>query len=128
QREGGVFPDDPDVTRDLEIPVSLNTGGDRFQLGSSVVASVDGDYDGDGVKDLLYRTDNETLGVFRGLPGRRLAESPAGEAEVPDLDAVRFTLPYVHDLDGDGRADVVLRYWTWDKDADRLILLLSRAK
>ncbi len=127
QRDDGSFPSEPDSRRGLDVPLLIRSTEEGLRLGSSIIASVDGDYDGDGRRDLLYRTSDATLGAFRGLPGRRIGDSAAGEAEVPSLDEHRFCLPLVRDLDGDGRDDVVLRYWSWNRDADRLTILRSRA-
>ncbi|RMG16169.1 MAG: VCBS repeat-containing protein [Planctomycetota bacterium] len=126
QRPGRRFPAEPDDTRELEIPISVDTGGERVKLGSTVVATVDGDYDGDGVKDLLYRSDEDRLSVYRGVPRAGVAEEASLEVPVRDVEDYRFAMPTVVDLDGDGRDDVVLRYWSWDRSRDALTLLLSR--
>jgi hypothetical protein len=133
QRDDGSFPSEPDDSRDLEIPVSLNSSGDRLQLGTSVVASIDGDFDGDGRKDLLYRTEPTTISFYRGLDraGAQeglggLSEDAGATAEVPNVEDHRFCLAQVADLDGDGRHDVILRYQSWDREGDRLTLLISR--
>ncbi len=123
QRADGSFPGEPDDRRDLEVPLLIRSTDEGLRLGSSIIASVDGDYDGDGRRDLLYRSDDDTLALFRGLAGRRLDEDPAAEVEVPSLDDHRFCFPLVGDLDGDGRDDLVLRYWSWNRDADRLTIL-----
>lgn len=123
QRQDGSFPSEPDDRRALDVPLLIRSTDEGLRLGSSIIASVDGDYDGDGRRDLLYRSDDDTIALFRGLPGRRLAKDSAAEVEVPSLDDHRFCFPLVADLDGDGRDDVVLRYWSWNRDADRLTIL-----
>ena len=74
QRPDGSFESEPDFIREVEVPVALNSKGDRVRFGSSVVVAIDGDFNGDGKKDLLFREDDTTLGIYRGLPGR----SPRG--------------------------------------------------
>ena len=50
----------------------------------------------------------------------------AGTVTVPSLDDYRFCLPIVRDMNADGRSDVVLRYWSWDRKGDRLTILRSK--
>lgn len=126
QRPDGSFESEPDQTRELEVPVAISSKGDRVRFGTSVVVAIDGDYDGDGKKDLLFRQDEETLAVFRGLPNRALAEDASITVTVPSAEDFQFCLPSIADLDSDGRDDLVLRYWSWDRKADRVSLLISK--
>jgi hypothetical protein len=128
QRKETFFQDEPDVVRELEIPVSLNTGGDRIKIGTSVVATVDGDYDGDGHRDLLYRTSDDELSFYGGRATFTLDEEPFATATIPSVEDYRFCLPAVVDIDGDGKDDVLLRYLSWDRDEDSLTLLRSRLR
>lgn len=91
------------------------------------MASVEGDFDGDGRRDALIRSDDGALGVLRGT-GFGFADGEAGEVELPELEEYQFAMPIVHDLDGDGRSDVVVRLFSWDRDDDRIILLRSRGR
>ena len=72
---------------------------DRFQ------ASLDGDVDGDGRVDLVTNDGTDTVRVYRGADGA-LGTTPAFEAavRVPIADETLF----VHDLTGDGRAEIVV--------------------
>ena len=121
-----LFPDEPDVIREIEVGVSLNSAGEGIKLGSSIVANF-GDFDGDGQKDFLYRTDPDVLSLYRGLGGRKLAEDAAVEVEIPDVEDYRFCLAMVRDLDADGRHDVILRYTSWDREADTITVLAAGA-
>lgn len=126
RREGAMFPDEPDAVRAMEIPLGIQMGGSAgIRFGTTIVATVEGDLDGDGKKDLVLRTDDDTLAVHRGLT-RGMSESPAGELEVPSVDPYRFVLPVVVDLDGDGRDEVILRYYSWDRTKDRLTIVRAR--
>jgi FG-GAP-like repeat len=126
QREHGrLYEDEPDVVRELEIPVAINSSGDRIQLGTTVMASFDGDYDGDGIKDVLYRTDSDEVSVYFGARRDVMGDEPA-TIEILDVDDYRFCQPVITDLDGDGRDDVIIRYTSWDREGDRLTLLLAR--
>lgn len=126
QRRGAPspFPDEPDVTREVEVPISIGGGGERLNIGTTVVANA-GDFDGDGLLDLLHRTEKDQLSFFRGLAGRQFEEDASSKAEIPDVDPFRFCLAEVHDLDQDGRSDVLLRYTSWDREKDRITLLVT---
>jgi hypothetical protein len=126
RREGAMFPDEPDATRSLTIPLGIHMGGSEgVRFGSTVVATMDADVDGDGKKDLLYRTDDDELSVFRGA-SRGIGAEAAGTAEIPSVEPYRFCLPIVADLDGDRRDEVILRYYSWDRSADRLTIVRTR--
>jgi hypothetical protein len=117
-----MFPDEPDVVREIEVGVSLNSRGQGIKLGSSIVANF-GDFDGDGRKDFLYRTGPEELSLYRGLAGRTVAEEASGVVTIPNVGDYRFCLARVRDLDADGRHDVVLRYTSWDRKEDAITVL-----
>ena len=129
QRPGGAAPfaDEPDDTREIEIPVSLGGKGEGLNLGTTIVANA-GDFDGDGLLDLLHRTENDRLSFYRGVRGRRFEEQPSSAVEIPDVDPYRFCLAEVWDLDRDGKDDVLLRYTSWDRDGDRITVLTSGGK
>ena len=117
------FPDQPDVVREAEIPISLG-GGEGFKIGTTVVANA-GDFDGDGLLDLLHRTERDKVSIYRGRPGRRFEEDASALVSIPDVEPFRFVLAEVHDLDGDGKDDVLLRYTSWDREGDRITILAS---
>lgn len=121
-----AYPDEPDFQRSFEIPIAIHSKGDGVDLGTSVIVSLDGDFDGDGLKDLVNRTDADKIAIYPGLPGRRgVAEKPALELDIKNTDDFRFVLPIVDDLNGDGRADMVLRYVGWDRKNDRVTVFVS---
>ncbi|MBL4850384.1 MAG: VCBS repeat-containing protein [Planctomycetes bacterium] len=126
QRPDGSFESEPDFVREVDVPVALNSKGDRVRFGSSVVVAIDGDFDGDGKKDLLLREDDTTLGIYRGLAGRELEEDASTTVEVPSAEEYQFCLPLISDLDSDGNSDLILRYWSWDRSADRVVLLITK--
>jgi hypothetical protein len=121
-----TYPDEPDFQRSFEIPIAIHSKGDGLDVGTSVIVSLDGDFDGDGLKDLVNRTDDDKIAIYPGLPGRRgVAEKPAVELEIKNTDDYRFVLPMVDDLNGDGRADLVLRYVGWERKDDRITVFVS---
>lgn len=127
QRPDGGFPPEPDAVSELDVPLQLRSTERGLRVGSSVVASVEGDYDADGRRDALVRSDDGALGVLRG-DGVGFSDDVSGEVELPELEEHQFVQPIVADLDGDGRSDVVVRLWSWDRDDDRVVLLRSRGR
>ncbi|MEZ0230761.1 MAG: FG-GAP repeat domain-containing protein [Planctomycetota bacterium] len=123
---GAAYPDEPDFERSFEIPIAIHSKGDGVDLGTSVIVSLDGDFDGDGLRDLVNRVDKDKLAIYPGVAGRRgVAESPSVKLEIKDTDDYRFVLPIVEDVNGDGRADIVLRYIGWDRANDRVTVFVS---
>jgi hypothetical protein len=128
RREGPMYPEEPDVVRSIDVPVGLHMGGgEGVRFGTTIVATLDADVDGDGKKDLLYRTDDAVLGVFRG-EARGIAAEPSAEVEIPSVEPYRFCQPVVADLDRDGRDEVLLRYFSWDRDSDQVTIIRARPR
>lgn len=126
RRDGPMFPDEPDAVRAMEIPLGLQMGGgEGIRFGTTIVATIEGDLDGDGKKDLVQRTDDDTLAVYRGQ-ARGMSSAAAAELTIPSVEPYRFILPVVVDLDGDGRHEVILRYYSWDRTKDRMSIVRAR--
>jgi hypothetical protein len=126
RKTGDAYPEEPDFQRNFEIPISIHSKGDGLDVGTSLIVSLDGDFDGDGLKDLVNRTENDKIAIYPGLPGRGgVSETPAVELDITNTDDFRFVLPMVEDLNGDGRADLVLRYVGWDRKNDRVTVFVS---
>ncbi len=83
------------------------------------------DFDGDGLQDLVVQTDRSRLSYYRGEPSDTLfAQKPSAfEAVLPRNGELVDT----EDINGDGRADILLRYDESDADglAKTVRLLLS---
>jgi hypothetical protein len=123
------FPNVPDFTGEIEIPILFKSTGDRFNVGTSFVAAIDGDFNKDGRKDVLYRTEDDELGIFYGKKGRKgFPEDPSTSIKIKNVADYRFLLADVPDLNGDGRSDVVLKYYSWDRKNDRVSVHLSKDK
>ena len=71
------------------------------------------------------RRDVEDAEVLRGHD-RSFSEGADHTETIPDVDAYRFCACDVLDLDGDGRDDVLLRYLSWDREQDRITVLMAR--
>ena len=104
------FDREPDaaVKSQIEVKVQFNYAG-NIEVVRSLLIVLDGDYDGDGRRDLAIRTDATTLGIHRGMAEgvwsatpREVAIPPMGDH--PDIEG------YAVDLDGDRRDELVLVY------------------
>jgi hypothetical protein len=118
-----LFGAEPDavVTSDIGVRIRFGyTGNIDIQRSFTIVT--DGDYDGDGRRDLVIREGPDAFRIRRGTAvgvweaeGRRVSIPPLGEH--PDLDAVAA------DLTGDGKDELVLVYRRPPGGRDRLLVL-----
>jgi hypothetical protein len=92
-----------------------------------LLVTLRGDYNGDGKKDLLMRTGDGELSIFYGK-GKRSIEDDAGETvKIPSTEGYRFIECYPDHLNGDDRSDLFFHYYTWERDKDKIVILLSRS-
>ena len=101
---------DANVQSEIGVKVRFNQAG-NIEVVRTLMIVADGDYDGDGRKDLAIRTGPETVrihpgradGVWADAEGARsVAIPPMGDS--PDVEG------YAADLDGDRRDELVLVY------------------
>ena len=65
-RGGCNFPKKPDRVWDVVVTIKFATTAKGFRLGTTLAANFDGDFDGDGHKDLVVRRGNVLLDIFLG--------------------------------------------------------------
>ena len=121
--KGRYFPNEADavVKSDVRVNVRFNYAG-TIEVERFFTIMVDGDLDGDGRKDLVIRTSDDTLTVRRGAAsgvwaaeGAPLAIPPRGAH--PDIEG------YTADLDGIRGAEIVLLYRKPPGGRDRVGIL-----
>lgn len=105
--ENGKYPQNPNVERNIDLDFKLLERG-----GITPRAYFDGDFDGDGIKDLLaveeehkiraYRGTVQAAGVFQRAT-YEFAKDPMMELDVRASNDLQIV-----DLDGDGRFEVVI--------------------
>ncbi|MCI0340000.1 MAG: VCBS repeat-containing protein [Planctomycetales bacterium] len=122
----GRFPAEPSHRRDVTVPLAFSTTNEGFQVGTTAMASWDGDYDGDGRRDLLLRSGADALAIHLGLEGGGYPEAPDRIVGIPPLEGFRFVLPRIEELNGDGRSDLLLHYRDWEDQADQVVVLLTK--
>ena len=122
------FPAEPAERRDVTVPLAFTTTERGFQIGTTALATFDGDFDADGRRDLLQRVGPAALGIFCGRAGGGFSDEPDRLIGVPPFASHRFVTPHVVDLDADGRADVVLHYRDWEDQENAVVVCRSGGK
>ncbi len=128
-RPDGSWPTEPDGVREVTIPLLIRSRSGQnegIKFGADVVVTLHGDHDGDGRLDLVTKVAPDRLGIFRMGPNRKTSKTPWTTVPIPSTEGYRFVEAKVVDLDGDPRSDLLLRYYSWDQDADRLVAVVSR--
>jgi hypothetical protein len=100
-RQREQYPKQPDDQGTFSVKFSLG----RF---SHQPISAFGDFNGDGLPDLLLSTGSDTLGVHWGRKNAFWKSSP--DATVKDFFPIAPSRVSVADLDGDGRDDLLITY------------------
>jgi len=119
---GGRYPREPDALEAFSVKFSLG----RYT--HQPIATF-GDFNGDGLPDLLLSREQNRLGVHWGRPGAFWDVDP--DAGIEDHLPTRDRRVLVRDLDGDGRDDLVFTYNRDDirqmpEMERRITVLLSR--
>ncbi|HBP21778.1 MAG TPA: hypothetical protein DEA08_28835 [Planctomycetes bacterium] len=126
QREGKEpYESDPDLTLDVEVPLeSLQTrGGHRAVLFHA-------DLDGDGIRDQVARRPDGGLSILRG----QVSEGTFGGRELGfsgrevKLSLPQTEPPWVVDLDGDGKDELILEPFGGDDAASRTLRVVGAAR
>ena len=121
-REGGGYPDASDYQTRFKVEFDLDTGLTRFP------AVKIADVDGDGAAELLVQEEPDELTIYPGV----------GEPDIFGEEGRVVSLPLpsngqmveARDLDGDDRADIMVRYGPADGDEffGQLRVLISAPK
>jgi hypothetical protein len=110
-RPDGTYPEDSDYRTRFKVEFDLKTGLVR----NPAVAIAD--FDGDGAAELMLQEEDDALSLFPGRPGDELFGDEARTVELPL--PRNGVMVEARDLDGDERADLLVRYGPAD-GAERL--------
>ncbi len=113
-RPNHVYPIKPDARISFSRRLNLDD-----VLGSGLCQSFNGDFDGDGVLDLLIGTDYEEFTVFPGTSNAFFTKKSSFKIDAPISNRIR-----VEDYNRDGISDILLWY-PQDATRSNLILLIQ---
>ena len=106
----GKFSKDPVQEIKFAIPYSFHVTRDSASLDLVFRPNFKGDFNKDGLRDMLVRVDENTLQIYPGIKDRAISTEPSGKIEMSPPDGVSTTEPFVMDLNGDGVSDLLLKH------------------
>ncbi|NQZ23309.1 MAG: VCBS repeat-containing protein [Colwellia sp.] len=117
----GKYVKKPSYENEVEMSISSDSNGE-------VLTDIN-DFNGDGINDLILRTDDDEFTIYSGSKGKRLFDRRGTDYEILLPKSVRTE---VKDFNGDGKADILFLYGKYyDEDdekevgEDKLTLWLS---
>jgi len=113
--EQGRFSDRPNFTKEVKFKIDLSGDSDTQAM------DIDGDYNGDKLKDFVFATDEDELSIYLGITGggdRLFSKKP-----VAKVGANAFGELSSPDLNRDGYSDMII-YYPNSKDRMGLVEVL----
>jgi hypothetical protein len=106
----GRFPKDPVRELKFTIPFSFHVTRDSMNLDLVFKPNFKGDFNRDGLRDMLVSVDERTLKIYYGTKERCISDQPGGTILMSPPAGVASTEPFVADFNGDGVSDLVLKH------------------
>ncbi|HLY11561.1 MAG TPA: VCBS repeat-containing protein [Planctomycetota bacterium] len=125
-QENGRFSKDPVQELRFPIPFSFQVTRDAATLDLVFRPNFHGDFNKDGLKDMLVRVDEKTLKIYPGVKDRAIADQPTGTITMNPPPDVSTTEPFIMDLNGDGVSDLLLKHVLVNPPRHVLELKLSK--
>jgi|SRR5882672_5202402 len=122
----GRFTKDPVQELKFPIPFSFHVTRESASLDLVFRPNFRGDFNKDGLRDMLVRVDERTLKIYPGVKDRAIADAPTGTVAMNPPEGVSTTEPFVMDLNGDGVSDLILKHVLINPPRHVLELKLSR--
>ncbi len=122
----GRFSKDPAQELKFPIPFSFHVTRDSASLDLVFRPNFRGDFNKDGLRDMLVRVDDKTLKIYPGVKDRIIHDAPSGTILMNPPDGVSTTEPFVLDLNGDGVSDLILKHILVNPPRHVLELKLSK--
>jgi hypothetical protein len=125
-QDSGRFVKDPVQELRFSIPFSFHVTRESASLDLSFRPDFRGDFNRDGLRDLLVAADARTLDIYPGIQGRAISDRPQGSISMSPPEGTAYTEPFVADFNGDGVSDLVLKHILVDAQKHVLELKLSK--
>ncbi|MBA6358042.1 MULTISPECIES: VCBS repeat-containing protein [unclassified Colwellia] len=94
-----------------EVEIAINSGSDGEALTDV------SDFNGDGINDLILKTDDKEFTIYSGAKGKRLFAKRGADYEISLPKSVRTE---IKDFNNDGKADILFLYGThYDEDEEK---------
>jgi len=106
----GMFSKDPVQELKFEIPYTFHVTRDSMNLDLVFRPNFKGDFNRDGLRDMLLPADERTLRIYPGVKGKMISEEPSGSITMNPPPGTTLTEPFVFDFNGDGVSDLVLKH------------------
>lgn len=125
-QDSGRFSKDPQQELKFSIPFSFHVTRDSASLDLVFRPNFKGDFNKDGLRDMLVRVDERTLKIYHGSKTQIIESEPTGTILMNPPEGVSTTEPFVMDLNGDGVSDLILKHVLVNPPRDVLELKLSK--
>jgi len=125
-QDDGRFSKDPVQEIKRSIPFSFHVTRDSASLDLVFRPNFKGDFNKDGLRDMLIRVDEKTLKIHHGVKDKIFEETASGTITMNPPEGVSTTEPFVLDLNGDGVSDLILKHVLVNPSRDVLELKLSK--
>ena len=112
--------------RPFSIPFSFHVTRDSASLDLVFRPNFKGDFNKDGMRDMLIRVDEKTLKIYPGVKDVLISKVPTGTILMNPPEGVSTTEPFVADLNGDGISDLLLKHVLVNPPRHVLELKLSK--
>lgn len=107
--KNGKYVKKPAYENEVEIEINSDNGGE-------VLTDVE-DFNGDGINDLILKTDDDEFTIYSGAKGKRLFAKRGADYDIALPKSVRTE---VKDFNGDGKADILFLYGKhYDEDEEK---------
>ena len=107
--ENGKYIKKPAYENEVEMPIGSSSNGETLTDVS--------DFNGDGINDLILKTDDDEFTIYSGSKGKRLFGKRGADYDISLPTSVRTE---VKDFNNDGKADILFLYGKhYDEDEEK---------